>query len=91
MAILAACSLKSPVAEREHRIAAAKFLIGKAGRFVAEQAIQLHGGMGMTQESAISHYAKRLVMIDHWLGDTDYHLERFAADTAVAPTRSESG
>jgi alkylation response protein AidB-like acyl-CoA dehydrogenase len=90
MAILAACSLRSPVAEREHRIAAAKYLIGKAGRFVAEQAIQLHGGMGMTQESAISHYAKRLVMIDHWLGDTDYHLERFVAYTGIGPARSDS-
>jgi alkylation response protein AidB-like acyl-CoA dehydrogenase len=84
MAILAACSLELPAAQREHRICAAKHLIGKAGRFVAEQAIQLHGGMGMTQESAVSHYAKRLVMIDHWLGDTDYHLERFAGACGAA-------
>jgi alkylation response protein AidB-like acyl-CoA dehydrogenase len=79
MAILAACSLQSSITEREQRISAAKCLIGKAGRFVAEQAIQMHGGMGMTEESAISHYAKRLVMIDHWLGDSDYHLGRFVA------------
>jgi alkylation response protein AidB-like acyl-CoA dehydrogenase len=89
MAILAACSLHSPVVEREQRISAAKCLIGKAARYVAEQAIQLHGGMGMTEESALSHYARRLVMIDHWLGDTDYHLSRFVAfagtQAAVAP------
>jgi alkylation response protein AidB-like acyl-CoA dehydrogenase len=79
MAILAACSLGMPASERERRIAAAKALVGNAGRFVAETAIQLHGGMGMTDEAAISHYAKRLVMIDHWLGDADHHLARFAA------------
>ncbi len=78
MAILAACSLSSPAPERERRVAAAKALIGKSGGFVAEQAIQMHGGMGMTEEAAISHYAKRLVMIDHWLGDADYCLARFA-------------
>lgn len=79
MAILAACSLGEPAAERDRRIAAAKVLIGRAGRFVAEQAIQMHGGMGMTEEAAVSHYAKRLVMIDHWLGDSDHHLARFEA------------
>lgn len=81
MAILAASSLKAPPAEREQRICAARYFIGKAGRFIAEQAIQLHGGIGMTDEAAISHYAKRLVMIDHWLGDTDHHLDRFIALT----------
>ncbi|HEY0837107.1 MAG TPA: acyl-CoA dehydrogenase [Azospirillum sp.] len=79
MAILAACSLDLPAAERERRVSAAKALIGTAGRFVAEQAIQMHGGMGMTEEAAVSHHAKRLVMIDHWLGDSDFHTERFAA------------
>lgn len=79
MAILAACSLDAPPAARDRRAAAAKALIGAAGAFVAEQAIQLHGGMGMTDEAAISHYAKRLVMIDHWLGDQDFHRARFSA------------
>lgn len=78
MAILAACSLEADAAERERRISAAKALIGTSGRFVAEQAIQMHGGMGMTEEAAVSHFAKRLVMIDHWLGDSDYHTARFA-------------
>ncbi|HYG91363.1 MAG TPA: acyl-CoA dehydrogenase [Azospirillum sp.] len=79
MAILGACSLHLPTPERERKVAAAKALIGNAGRLVAEQAIQMHGGMGMTDEAAISHYAKRLVMIDHWLGDSDHHLARFVA------------
>lgn len=79
MAILAACSLNLPAAERDRRIAAAKVVIGNSGRFVAEQAIQLHGGMGMTDEAMVSHLAKRLVLIDHHLGDADFHLGRFAA------------
>ncbi len=79
MAILAAASLDRPAAERERTVSAAKTLIGTAGRFVAEQAIQMHGGMGMTDETPVSHYAKRLVMIDHWLGDSGHHLARFMA------------
>jgi alkylation response protein AidB-like acyl-CoA dehydrogenase len=77
MAILGACSLGLGREVRERRVSAAKALIGTSGRFVAEQAIQMHGGMGMTDEAAVSHYAKRLVMIDHWLGDGDYHTQRF--------------
>lgn len=75
MAILAAASLSQPSTVRDYRVAAAKAYCGEAARFVAERAIQLHGGMGMTEESAISHYAKRLVMLDHCLGDSDYHLD----------------
>ncbi|KAA2315680.1 acyl-CoA dehydrogenase [Pseudooceanicola sediminis] len=57
----------------------AKNLIGRAGRLVAEEAIQMHGGIAMTWEYPGSHYAKRLVMIDHQLGDTDFHLSRVMA------------
>ncbi|MHA6288774.1 acyl-CoA dehydrogenase family protein [Maricaulis sp. CAU 1757] len=63
-------------AERGLAVAKAKNLIGRAGRLVAEEAIQMHGGIGMTWEYAASHYAKRLVMIDHQLGDADDHLHR---------------
>ncbi|WP_407494226.1 acyl-CoA dehydrogenase family protein [Pseudooceanicola sp. MF1-13] len=56
----------------------AKNLIGRAGRLVAEEAIQLHGGIAMTWEYPGSHYAKRIIMIDAQLGDTDYHLSRVA-------------
>ena len=78
MAILAASSLDAGREERERVLSAAKCLIGKAGRHVAEEAIQLHGGIGMTWEYSLPHYAKRLVMIDHQLGDVDFHLERFS-------------
>ncbi|WP_104204139.1 acyl-CoA dehydrogenase family protein [Billgrantia saliphila] len=75
MAILAATSLERPAAERDYRVAAAKAYCGEAARFVAEQSIQLHGAMGMTDECRVSHHAKRLVMFDHYLGDVDHHLE----------------
>lgn len=74
--MLAACSVDRPLPIRAKRIAAAKAQVGKSGQHVAEEAIQLHGGMGMMQEAAISHYAKRIIMLDHWLGDRDYHLAR---------------
>lgn len=64
---------------RERALSAAKYTIGRTGALVAEEAIQLHGGIGMTWEYAVSHYAKRLVMIDHQLGDEDYHLQRYIA------------
>jgi hypothetical protein len=64
-------------ATRERNLSAAKHLIGRAGRLVAEEAIQMHGGVAMTWEMALPHYAKRIVMIDHLFGDTDHHLERF--------------
>lgn len=72
--ILAAGRMGSP--EQGRTVAMAKSLIGRAGRMVAEEAVQMHGGIAMTWEAAISHYAKRLVMIDHQLGDTDTHLAR---------------
>lgn len=75
MAILAATSLSLPAQERDYKIAAAKAYCGESARFIAEQAIQLHGGMGMTEECYVAHYAKYLVMFDHYLGDCDYHLE----------------
>jgi pimeloyl-CoA dehydrogenase small subunit len=62
--------------ERAKAVAAAKVLIGKSGKFVGQQAIQLHGGIGMTQEAKIGHYFKRLTMIENTFGDTDYHMRR---------------
>ena len=66
-------------AERTKAAAGAKVQIGKAGRFVGQQAVQLHGGMGMTEELAIGHYFKRILVIDSQFGNADYHLEKFAA------------
>jgi pimeloyl-CoA dehydrogenase small subunit len=62
--------------ERSRAVAAAKVQIGKSGKFVGQQSIQLHGGIGMTQEAKIGHYFKRLTMIENTFGDTDYHLRR---------------
>ncbi|TMJ50548.1 MAG: pimeloyl-CoA dehydrogenase small subunit [Alphaproteobacteria bacterium] len=62
--------------ERATAVAAAKVQIGKSAKFVGQQAIQLHGGIGMTQEAKIGHYFKRLTIIENTLGDTDYHLRR---------------
>ena len=62
----------------------AKNMIGRAARLIAEEAIQMHGGIAMTWEYPVSHYAKRLVMIDPQLGDTDYHLSRIMAQLDAA-------
>lgn len=81
MTILAAAKLGADRVERERTLSAAKVTIGQSARLIAEEAIQLHGGIAMTWEYALAHYAKRLVMIDHQLGDTDHHTERFIALT----------
>jgi pimeloyl-CoA dehydrogenase small subunit len=62
--------------ERATAVAAAKVQIGKSLKFVGQQSIQLHGGIGMTMEAKIGHYFKRLTMIENTFGDTDYHLRR---------------
>ncbi len=67
-----------PVA-RARACAAAKFTAGRVGTLVAEESIQLHGGIGMTWELPAAHLAKRLVAIDHQLGGQDQHLARFIA------------
>ena len=66
-------------AERAKAASAAKAHIGKTSRFVGQQAIQIHGGMGMTDELNVGHYFKRLTVIDTLYGSTDHHLKRFAA------------
>tara|TARA_R110002110_G_scaffold404910_4_gene623645 strand:- start:553 stop:1686 length:1134 start_codon:yes stop_codon:yes gene_type:complete len=75
--------LESDRATREFHVSAAKNLMGRAGRLVAEDSIQMHGGIAMTQEYELAHIAKRIVMADHRFGDTDHHLERFIALTAA--------
>ena len=67
-----------------HRVSQAKHLVGKIAQQVAEETIQMHGGIGITWEYPVSHFAKRLVMIDAQLGDTDWHLERLMAGLAEA-------
>lgn len=68
---------------RDLHASATKNLIGRVGALVSEETIQLHGGIGMTDEYALSHFARRLTMIDHLFGDVDYHIERFIALSAV--------
>ncbi|NKJ49079.1 pimeloyl-CoA dehydrogenase small subunit [Burkholderia sp. SG-MS1] len=67
------------VDERRRAISAAKVRVGQAARFVGQQAVQLHGGMGVTNEVAAAHLFKRLAIIETTLGDVDHHLARFAA------------
>ncbi|WP_323121591.1 acyl-CoA dehydrogenase family protein [Burkholderia alba] len=64
---------------RRQAVSAAKARVGQAARFVGQQAVQLHGGMGVTNEVAAAHLFKRLSIIETTLGDVDHHLERFAA------------
>lgn len=82
-AINAAAALEAPRAARERAVSAAKFTIGRVGTLVAEEAIQLHGGIGMSWELPLSHYAKRALMIGHQLGDEDHHLARFMSLSAT--------
>jgi len=79
MAYLAAMrsSEGDPVA-RGRAISAAKVRIGQACRSVGQEAVQLHGGMGVTEELSVSHYFKRLTAIELSFGDTEHHLEKFA-------------
>jgi alkylation response protein AidB-like acyl-CoA dehydrogenase len=80
MAMLSAVKVASPDAEERRRVvSAAKVRVGQACRFVGQQAVQLHGGMGVTDELPAAHYFKRLTMIELTLGDVDHHLERFIA------------
>lgn len=75
----AAGNLKQDRVTREREVSACKHLVGTIGRQIAEESIQIHGGMGMTWEYAVGHFAKHIIMIDHILGDTDHHLERYIA------------
>ncbi len=79
LVIKAASVFEEEASTRDAALSAAKHYIGVAGRLVGEEAIQMHGGIGMAKATPINHYVKRLIMIDHLFGDTDYHLERYAA------------
>jgi pimeloyl-CoA dehydrogenase small subunit len=68
---------ENPV-ERRRAIASAKVQIGRSGKHIGQEAIQLHGGIGMTMEYSVGHYFKRMTMIDQLYGDADQHLARLA-------------
>jgi alkylation response protein AidB-like acyl-CoA dehydrogenase len=85
MAMLAAVTVASDDAnERRCVISAAKSRIGEAMKYIGQQAVQLHGGMGVTNELPAAHYFKRLTTIELTLGDTDHHLARFIAQPGFA-------
>ena len=81
MTYMSHIKLAEPAAERAKAVSAAKVQIGRACRFVGQNAIQLHGGMGMTDEMAIGHYFKRATLIEGVFGSTDHHLARYEALT----------
>ncbi len=80
MAMFATMMAVEPDAkERAKAMSAAKVQIGKSGRHISHEAVQLHGGIAMTMEYRVGHAFKRMTMIDRLFGDTDYHLARLAA------------
>ena len=84
MAMMAAVKADSAdAAERRRALSAARAYIGQQARFVGQQAVQLHGGMGVVDELNVSHYFKRLTMIELTFGNTDHHLGLFS-DTLLA-------
>ncbi|MGK5019634.1 acyl-CoA dehydrogenase family protein [Janthinobacterium sp. LB2P10] len=89
MAMLAAAKVDSiDVAERRRVVSAAKARVGLAATFVGQQAVQLHGGMGVTDELPAAHHFKRLSMIALTLGDVEHHIERFIAQPGFLPTET---
>ncbi len=79
MAMLATMSVDNPdAAERAHNMAMAKVGVGQAARYVAQSAIQMHGGIGMTEEYAVGHYFRRCMVIERLWGDPAYYLQRLA-------------
>ncbi|MBC7954952.1 MAG: hypothetical protein H7Y33_03655 [Cytophagales bacterium] len=82
MAILVAAKVDDPTistAERARVVSSAKVKIADAARLVSQESVQLHGGMGMTEELKVSHTFRRLTMAMQRFGDADHHLERYAA------------
>lgn len=88
-AINVAALLDNPGIDQKRAIAGAKLTIGRVGSLVAEEAIQLHGAIGMTWELPLSHYAKRLTMIGHQYGDEDHHLAQYIALADVPELQSD--
>jgi pimeloyl-CoA dehydrogenase small subunit len=81
MAMLATMSVDNPDdAARAHDIALAKVGVGQAGRYVSQSAVQMHGGIGMTEEYAVGHYFRRCMVIERLFGDPAYYLNKLAAE-----------
>jgi alkylation response protein AidB-like acyl-CoA dehydrogenase len=84
MALLATIKLDAGDTERAKAVSSAKVSIGKNARFVGQAAVQIHGGMGMTDEMRVGHYFKRTTMLDSTFGNVDYHLKRYTEVSALA-------
>ena len=74
---LATLKLDLPAAERKAAVSLAKAKVALSAKFVGQNAIQTHGGIGITQELSIGHYFKRATMIENQFGSADHHLQRF--------------
>ncbi|HTQ34260.1 MAG TPA: acyl-CoA dehydrogenase family protein [Stellaceae bacterium] len=83
LAMLAAVMVDDEnAAQRDRDLSTAKVGVGQAARFVSQNAVQLHGGIGMTDEYAVGHYFRRCMVIEHSFGDTGYHLSKLASAIA---------
>jgi pimeloyl-CoA dehydrogenase small subunit len=71
--------------ERRAAVSAAKVQIGRSGRFIGQEAVQIHGGIGMTMEAKVGHYFKRVTAIDTTFGDADHHLGLLAQSGGLVP------
>ena len=81
MTYLATIKLEAEERERKLAASAAKVRVGQAAHHIGQEAIQIHGGNGMTDEYAIGHYFKRLTIFDHEFGNIDHHMKRHVALT----------
>lgn len=80
MAYVATRALRErDIDERKRLLSSAKLAVADAGRFIGQNAVQLHGGMGMTDELEVGDYFKRLICVDHILGNSDFHIDRLDA------------
>jgi alkylation response protein AidB-like acyl-CoA dehydrogenase len=77
MTLMATLKLDLPAAERKAMVSLAKAKVSRSAKFVGQNAVQTHGGIGITQELAIGHYFKRATMIEGQFGSADWHLDRY--------------
>jgi len=95
MTLLATSKLDArDAAERRRALSAAKAMVGQSARFVGQWAVQLHGGIGVTDELSTGHYFKRLTLINATFGDADHHLgqvsDRILAEASAAPAAAKA-
>jgi alkylation response protein AidB-like acyl-CoA dehydrogenase len=86
MAMFAAMMVDAPPAERRRAMSAVKVQINRSARLIGQEAVQLHGGIGMTMEYKAGHYFKRLTVIENLFGDTDHHLTKLGQESGLLET-----